>query len=46
MGGITAALARGDAFSDDLSALGIVARDLTPDRPALKDAVRFKEDAR
>ena len=45
MGRITAALARGDAFPGDFAALGITARDLAPDRPALKDAGRLKEDA-
>ena len=43
---ITTDLVRGDAFLGDFSALRIAARDLAPDRPALKDAVRFKEDAR
>jgi D-arginine dehydrogenase len=45
MGRITAALATGAAFPDDLAALGISAGDLAPDRPALRDASRFIPDA-
>ena len=41
MGRITAALASGAAFPDDMATLGLSPGDLAPDRPALRDAVRF-----
>lgn len=42
MGLATAALATGSAFPDTLLAQGVSAEDLSPDRPALADATRFK----
>ena len=42
MGLATAALATGAAFPDTLLAQGVSADDLSPDRPALADATRFK----
>ena len=45
MGRVTAALATGATFPDDLVALGLSATDLAPDRSALRDAVLFRPDA-
>ena len=45
MGRVTAALATGAAFPEDLAALGLSAGDLAPDRPALRDAKLFRPDA-
>ena len=44
MGWVTAALAVGGAFPGALSAQGISAEDLSPGRPALADAARFRPD--
>lgn len=45
MGLVTAAMATGAAFPEALSALGVSAEDLRPDRPALAGATLFTPDA-
>jgi D-arginine dehydrogenase len=44
MGRVTAAMATGEAFPEDLATLGLSAVDLAPDRPALKNAALFTGD--